>query len=483
MKIRFHHLTSLAFLVLVGCSENDLGVGVVDAAADHPAGTGGIGSPFDGGAGGTTVPSTGGTIGGTGGAVAGTGGVVASTGDAGSTEPCGAATCLTALFQTCVPDGSCVQYGGGSPSAVFSDTCYANGVNVFTQGSYLGSYVSVQRAGLGCYTIKWRSETNASAVSYTIIDGTGQEIATAVTADKEGNLTVTCKGGQPTTVSGACLDAPRGSATCVPGECPPSAGQDAGIADAGIADAGSGCDPLAPVPKPITLGTVLGAGRSAGGTVYVADQVGSDYRVFVSDANGTLVRQHVSGSGTTSSTSGINYVISVSDPAAPFVLQIDAPKPGDMRMGVLSGTLTDRKGFVIGQEGEELTVLPASAIASMPLRNLPGTIVAEYIATLPDGQLMLVTRPADNWDFTDFRLFLGPTDAVAERAVSTVTRFRDGGSTQILFDLGGVQATASFPVMLVDGSFAPGPATLTVGGTTTPLTRRSTLPAATFTCR
>jgi hypothetical protein len=127
-------------------------------------------------------------------------------------------------------------------------------------------------------------------------------------------------------------------------------------------------------------------------------------------------------------------------------------------------------------------VLPTSAITSMPLRNLPGSVTVEYAATLPDGQLMLVTRPTDDSAFTDFRLFLGPRDAIAERPVASVIRSRDGGSTKIVFGLDGAEATASFPVVLVDGGFTPGPATLTVLDVVTPLTRQSAIPSATYLC-
>ena len=235
----------------------------------------------------------------------------------------------------------------------------------------------------------------------------------------------------------------------------------------------AGCDPFAPRPLPIALGTVIAAGQDSSGVIFAADQVDSSQRVFVSDASGTLVRQRIAGSG-----SGPDfYVFDVSDHDPAFVLQIDIPAGGTMRMGVLHGTLKDSKTFVIGQQGEELTVLPAGAIAGMPVRNLPGDVVVEYAAASADGDVMVVTRPRDDWSYTDFRLFLGPMGAVAERKVSNVLRALDGGSTTIAFDLDGTSATASFPVVFADGGFAPGPATLTVGGSTTPLTRQGAQPA------
>jgi hypothetical protein len=253
--------------------------------------------------------------------------------------------------------------------------------------------------------------------------------------------------------------------------------------DAGLDEASSGvrsaCDPFAARHLPIAIGTVIAVGESSAGLIYAVDQVDSSQRVFVSDASGTLVRQRIAGSGT-----GPDFfVFDISDHDPAFVLQIDIPVGGTMRMGVFNGTLTDSKTFVIGQQGEELTVLPAEVIASTPVRNLPGDVVVEYAAALADGDIMVVTRPRDDWSYEDFRLFLGPMGAVAERKVGNVVRARDGGSTTITFDLDDSSAVASFPVVFADGGFAPGPATLTVGGNTTSLTRQGAQPAgATYLC-
>ncbi|HEX7500072.1 MAG TPA: hypothetical protein VF524_07160, partial [Polyangia bacterium] len=177
-----------------------------------------------------------------------------------------------------------------------------------------------------------------------------------------------------------------------------NASLDAGV-DAGVDEAGSGvraaCDPFAAMPLPIALGTVIAVCESSAGLIYAVDQVDTSQRVFVSDASGTLVRQRIAGSGTGPDF----YVFDISDHDPAFVLQIDIPAGGTMRMGVLDGTLTDSKTFVIGQQGEELTVLPAEAVASMPVRNLPGDVVVEYAAALADGDVMVVTRPRDDWSY------------------------------------------------------------------------------------
>jgi hypothetical protein len=286
-------------------------------------------------------------------------------------------------------------------------------------------------------------------------------------------------------ISAICLFPILTSLACGGLTTPPE--QEAGSATASL-DAGAdvassgvvvGCDPFAPKPLPIALGTVIAVGQSLAGVIYAVDQLDSSQRVFVSDASGTLVRQRIAGSG-----SGPDfYVFDVSDHDPAFVLQIDMPAGGTLRMGVVNGTLKDSKTFVIGQQGEELTVLPTGAIAATAVRNLPGEVVVEYVATLSDGDVMVVTRPRDDWSYTDFRLFLGPLGAVAERQVSNVSRMKDGGSTTITFELDGGSAVASFPVVFADGGFASGPATLSLGGNTTPLGRQVAQPAgATYLC-
>lgn len=243
------------------------------------------------------------------------------------------------------------------------------------------------------------------------------------------------------------------------------------------------CDPFGADPLPIALGTVIAVGQDAAGTIYAVDQIGHEQHVFVSDAGGRLVRQRVAGSGMQSGDTFDRYTLTVTDHEPPFVLQVDIPSGGAMRMGVVTGALKDSKTFVIGQQGEELSVLPASAIAGMPLANLPGTIVLEYAATVPTGELLVVTRPRDDWDYTDFRVFVGGVDAVTERRLISATRALDGGSTHIVFDLDGQNADAYFPVVYADASFAHGQATLTLAGSSSPLVWLDTAPVgATYVC-
>jgi hypothetical protein len=252
------------------------------------------------------------------------------------------------------------------------------------------------------------------------------------------------------------------------------AGGNIGIGGSGGSAGGATACPFVAWPKPISLGTLLGAGKSPStGTIYVVDEVESLQRVFISDTTGALVRQRVSGSGS----SPDFMVFTTNGPDAIVTVQIDTPTGQPKRMGVYQGVLKDRKTIVIGQDGEELTMLTASEFSKAMLRNLPGTVTTEYVASTDDGNFMLVTRPTDDWTFNDFRVFYGPATAMEEKLVTIAMRGLDGGSTKMTFILlGGEVATA-------DGGFVPGPATLSIGSRTLPLTLLSVPPAnASYTC-
>lgn len=233
------------------------------------------------------------------------------------------------------------------------------------------------------------------------------------------------------------------------------------------------CEPLASVETPITLGATLSIGRHADGTFYVIDESASEPRVFVSET-GSLWRKRIAGSGATTTA----LVLTVSDATPPFALKRETQ--GDtVRMGVVRGPFSERD-FEIGKQGDELTVVGRESIADLPLRNLPGDVTIEYVAALEDGRALVVTRPTDDWTYDDFRLFFGTPPRYVERAVKSVTRAKDGGTTTIVFDLDRAEATAVFPSPLRSD-----PATLTIGHDTLPLTLLPKEPPApaTYECR
>jgi hypothetical protein len=272
-----------------------------------------------------------------------------------------------------------------------------------------------------------------------------------------------------------------GLAACAPKDVSPSPDAAGDAASPGSISSGPAvCDPFALSPKPISLGTIVGAGRSSAGTIYVVDDGGGvvGNHVFVSN-NGVLERQRIAGSGS----SPTFYVFTVTDHVPPFILQIDRGPSGPTAMGVLEGPATaGKRTIVIGQDGETLTLLAAADVASMPVRNLPGTQVLEYNARTADGRAMIVVRPADDWTYQDFRVFFGTPPDLTERHVVNVSR---GNDTYITFDLDGVDATALYKYILTPDASGPGEATLTVGSATFALTLlpTTTTPGGmTYTC-
>ena len=184
-------------------------------------------------AGGMTAGQTGSESGGPGGGAgsggigyAGAGGLAVSAGGAGggTSGICAEAPCLAALFQDCVPEGSCTVEGHLDPSASVATACYLNGVAVSSFATYSGSNltgsVTVARNGTPCYSIDTSAAMSGSAVSYVFSDGKGQPIATGTTVDKTGSVVVTCNGGSAATVSGACVHPNGDSSGCNMGTCP-----------------------------------------------------------------------------------------------------------------------------------------------------------------------------------------------------------------------------------------------------------------------
>jgi hypothetical protein len=222
----------------------------------------------------------------------------------------------------------------------------------------------------------------------------------------------------------------------------------------------SSCQPLAAETSAIELGTVIGAGQAADGTVYVIDKDGTELRGFISEG-GELYRQRVSGTGETSDASGDTTLISLDERTPPLTLEVVVGPDGTTRMGVAEGILKT-KTFVIGEQGEELALLSADDVGALPLHDYPGEIVVEYVAQVEGEKLLVVLRPRDLTSYQEFRVFFGTLERLDERPVQNVTRARDGGSTEIDFSVNGDEAVAYFPVEFVDEMFTRGAPTLTV---------------------
>jgi hypothetical protein len=238
----------------------------------------------------------------------------------------------------------------------------------------------------------------------------------------------------------------------------------------------------------VTLGTILGVGQDAQGTIYLADEVPSTYtnRVFVSSGN-TLYRKHILGSGESGGLTDMDYTFSYEDGAnsQALIIQVRGGNVTAMALGPSSS-----RAFIGGDPSQQpLTVLDPSAISGMALQDLPGVI--EYLADVADGNVIVVTRPMDASNYADFRVFYGSQDGMVERHVENVSRGMSvGGPTYITFDVGPAQYSVVFTLTMdLDSGLVtgPGPGTLTTGnGATLAVTQRTpaptSLPGFAFTC-
>lgn len=284
------------------------------------------------------------------------------------------------------------------------------------------------------------------------------------------------------------------AAACTGGYCVDSQGQK--IESGGTTTTTPGpCDPLAPHELAVTLGTVLGVGKDLGGTTYMADhvQATSTDRVFISEGT-SLVRKRVIGSGSRGGPPDADYTFTVEeglDAATARALLIQQRGGVVTAMGLAPA---GGKGF-IGDPGivfVSLTVLDSSTLSTFTLRNLPGDVTVEYVADVMDGHIIVVTRPTDDAQDSDFRLFYGSSEgAMAEQHIVNISRLRSGGA-DIEFQVNGATYTVSFSWILDVGDSGtlishPGPATLETGGQSIPVSQRfptpTTLPGFSFTCR
>jgi hypothetical protein len=245
----------------------------------------------------------------------------------------------------------------------------------------------------------------------------------------------------------------------------------------------SSCSPLEASTAEIELAEVLGTGVDANGTIYVIDQRGSDLRGFVSE-DGELYRQRVTGTGQ-SNVDGDMTLLTLGEMDPPLTLELLIATDGAARMGVFTG-VPATKTFIIGEQGEELTMLTPADALKLPLHDYPAEVIVEYAADVADGRLLVVLRPRDFGDYLEFRVFFGPAEHLDERTLLEISRGRDGGSTTLAFDVEGQRATASFPVEFVNDEFTPGPPTLAIDDAEVDITLGSaeqSLDGASFYCR
>ncbi|MCK9459160.1 MAG: hypothetical protein M0R80_05940 [Proteobacteria bacterium] len=218
------------------------------------------------------------------------------------------------------------------------------------------------------------------------------------------------------------------------------------------------CDPLAEQEAPIELGVIIAAGRAADGTVYAVDEDPEDIgRVFVSEGD-VLVRWNVLGSMENYEQEDVSYSFTAAHGSELITVGIEIVD-GTTSMAVADGEL-EVPFEDLCAAGEVLTVIDDAEVQAMEIQNLPGMIKIEYYAEVEDGSRLLVTRPENDWDYEDFRLFLG-VGTLTEREIVEVLRSSSG--TEIRFLVDGAEWVADFPIVVVGGEDVKGDATLDTG--------------------
>jgi len=250
-------------------------------------------------------------------------------------------------------------------------------------------------------------------------------------------------------------------------------GGDAGSSGASGASSLSACDPLAAITSAVQLAAaqVVAAGQAKDGALYV---VYGDNRLFVgSDQN--LKERIVIGSGENGSQTDLDYT---ADDGTAVTVEVVRDATGT-RMSVAFG-MQKSKGIDAGN-GESLATF-ASALVAKLSASTTQTFQIDYAASLPDGRELVVVAPGHDVDYTQFRVFLGPTTALAEQAATNFGSSQSGQRHASLM----VQGASADLTYLAGGPSAlnpaGGPSTLTLAGAAYPLSEGPVPAGASYLC-
>lgn len=220
------------------------------------------------------------------------------------------------------------------------------------------------------------------------------------------------------------------------------------------------CDPLAVAPPPpVTLATIIAAGRGEDGAVYVVDTtsvpgsgLAGERRAFVGTGN-ALERKTIAVASETEA----DLTLSLNT-AADFQIKVEhTGYAGPVtRMGIFRGGLSAAATFNLDLEGEVLTLMAASELSSFTITSIAGVEIM-YAGTASDGRRLVVTQPTVDFTLDKLRVFYGTPDRMIERTLAEngaiVTSF-----TSLIFDVDGVKTIAhlTFPQSAETGAGATG---------------------------
>jgi hypothetical protein len=201
------------------------------------------------------------------------------------------------------------------------------------------------------------------------------------------------------------------------------------------------CDPLA--AKPLTLGAVIGVAKDAAGTLYVD----SSHGIFVvNSGDAKLIRQHVTGTGTSGTTEFIfSFASPGADESTAQQLLVETTGSPPMATAMALGPTTSKAFLDQSPAGTTpLTLVDASTVSGLAVVNTPNVI--SYLVDVANGDVILATVPM-NADETSsnggLAIFYGPPDAVAQRPITNFTESLSGNGS-VTFSVDGKPYTLDF---------------------------------------
>ena len=198
------------------------------------------------------------------------------------------------------------------------------------------------------------------------------------------------------------------------------------------------CDPLA--AKPLTLGTLVGVGKDAAGTLY-AD---SSHGVFVGSTR--LVRQQVTGTGSSGTTEFLfTFEAPGADASSAQQLLVETTGSPPTATAMALGP-TSSKAFLNQSPAgtTPLALVDPSTVSGLAVVNTPNVIF--YLADVSNGDVILATVPV-NADETStdggLVIFYGPPGAVDQRTITAFGESLSGNGT-LTFLVGGTPYVLAF---------------------------------------
>jgi hypothetical protein len=188
------------------------------------------------------------------------------------------------------------------------------------------------------------------------------------------------------------------------------------------------CDPFQPIYEPTTLADNAVAGQDSDGTTYVVDRLEREgaftvERLFISSGN---LLQRIEPTG--ASCPGLynpGDVCTIEWQVGVEKSSVWIEKEGNGQL--IFWLCDDGLGVVVMGSCEDLCipipVLNKGALAEFQVKNLPGTRVLEHLAATDLGAYVAVIAPEYDWTDEQYRVFVGPPEAMKEVPLIEIHRF------------------------------------------------------------